>query len=102
MGLHKRDKGLLEILKMLLGDLGHISNQGTDEVQFKITSNNGIEILIAYLNNNPLITQKLAYFMLLKQAFELIKNKEHLISKGFQKLVNIRATINKGLTDELK
>lgn len=37
-----------------------------------------------------------------KEAFELIKNKEHLSLAGLNKLVAIRSFINKGLLDELK
>ena len=40
--------------------------------------------------------------MLFKQAFELMLNKEHLTEQGLRKIVAIKATINKGLTDELK
>lgn len=50
----------------------------------------------------PLLTQKKAYFILWVKAIELIKNKEHLTLKGVQKIVNLKASINWGLTDVLK
>lgn len=67
-----------------------------------------------------MLTQKYTDFLLFKQAFEIIKNKEHLIhdpssseiniskseplSEGssFFKLIKIRANINRGMTDILK
>ena len=49
-----------------------------------------------------MITQKLADYLLFKQAYELIKNKEHLTHEGLSKIVGIKASINKGLPDQLK
>lgn len=40
--------------------------------------------------------------MLFKQAFNLVKSKEHLTLQGLQKIVNIKASINKGLSETLK
>lgn len=49
-----------------------------------------------------MITQKLADYLLFKQVFELIKNKEHLTVEGLKKIVAIKASVNKGLPSELK
>jgi hypothetical protein len=58
--------------------------------------------IIDYFDKYPLITQKLADYLLFKQVFEMIKNKEHLTIKGLNKIVGIKASINKGLPDILK
>jgi len=50
----------------------------------------------------PLKTKKLADYILFKKAFNLILAKEHLTTEGLRKVVSIRASINKGLSDELK
>jgi len=50
----------------------------------------------------PLITQKRSDYELFKQAVELMKQKEHLTEEGLRKLVAIKASMNKGLSDELK
>jgi hypothetical protein len=39
---------------------------------------------------------------LFKQAFEIVKRKEHLIPEGLHKIVAIKASINNGLTETLK
>jgi len=44
----------------------------------------------------------LADYLLFKQVFELIKNREHLTIEGLKKIVAIKASINKALPDELK
>jgi hypothetical protein len=38
--------------------------------------------IIDFFDKYPLITQKLADYLLFKQVFEMIKNKEHLTIKG--------------------
>ena len=40
--------------------------------------------------------------MLFKKAIILIKNKEHLNKEGFKMILNIKASMNLGLSDELK
>jgi hypothetical protein len=50
----------------------------------------------------PLITQKGSDFQLLKQAYEIIKNKRHLTSEGLKQLVAIKSSMNLGLSDSLK
>jgi hypothetical protein len=49
-----------------------------------------------------LLTQKQADFELLKQAFVLVQNKEHLTPEGLEKIIAIKASINNGLSEELK
>ena len=48
------------------------------------------------------MTNKQADFELFKQAVELIERGEHLTCDGLRKLVAIKASMNKGLTAELK
>jgi hypothetical protein len=54
--------------------------------------------LIAY----PLITQKSADFQLFVKIIEIIKRKDHLTFSGLQEIVNLKASMNLGLSDELK
>lgn len=49
-----------------------------------------------------LLIQKRSDFILFKWAVELIQNAEHLSLAGIQKIVGIKASLNKGLSDELK
>jgi hypothetical protein len=48
-----------------------------------------------------LLTQKRADYLLFKQVVAIMNNKEHITSEGLQKIVNIRASMNKGLTETL-
>nr|QID02880.1 LAGLIDADG endonuclease [Orbilia oligospora] len=49
----------------------------------------------------PLISQKYSDYIVFKKTFELITRGDHLIDTGWDKLLSIKATINKGLSDEL-
>jgi hypothetical protein len=40
--------------------------------------------------------------VLFKQAVELIERGEHLTTEGLNKLVSIKASMNRGLSDKLK
>jgi LAGLIDADG endonuclease len=55
--------------------------------------------IINHFNNFPFKTKKYLDFLLFKKAYNIINNKEHLTY--LQKLVNIRASLNKGLSEKL-
>lgn len=50
----------------------------------------------------PLITQKRADFELFKMVIELMNKKQHLTPEGLHKILSLKASINIGLTTELK
>jgi hypothetical protein len=58
--------------------------------------------LIINLEKYPLLTQKAADFILFKKAVGLFKDKAHLTVEGLEKIVNIKASMNLGLSDALK
>ena len=57
-----------------------------------------INTLVAKLQ----LTQKLADFRLFKQVIELKKKKTHLTIEGLYQIINIKASMNLGLSDMLK
>ena len=61
-----------------------------------------LKIIIDHFEKYPLITHKQIDYKLFKQELELIENKEHFTLDGFQKIVNMRASMNKGLPNSLK
>ena len=102
IGLHKKDRAVLELIQNYLG-VGQISEQGSEAVRFRINSIKDFPCLMDHLDKYPLITQKWADYQLFKIAFSIIESKEHLTTEGLKKLVNIKASMNKGyLSDELK
>ena len=67
---------------------------------YKIVKDLGV--IIEHFDKYPLITQKLADYILFKKAIELIKQKEHLTKEGLQKFAGIKASLNSGLSANLK
>ena len=49
-----------------------------------------------------LLTKKRADFILFKEVLELMNTREHLTMEGLAKIVNIKASMNKGLSEQLK
>lgn len=57
-----------------------------------------INIIPQFLNY-PLLSQKAADFILFKEIVTIMKNKGHFTDEGIQQLINIRASLNLGLSD---
>lgn len=97
--IHVRDIYLLyRIRNMFGGSISIDKNMALLSVQSK----EDLEKVISHFNKYVLKTKKKADFELFKLAKGLIDNKEHLTPAGLQKIINIRASMNKGLTPRLK
>ena len=71
-------------------------------IKYQVRSITELAVVIAHLDKYPLITQKWADYKLFKQAFEIVNRKEHLSFSGLEKILSLRASINRGLSDKLK
>lgn len=85
INLHNRDTALLEKIKEYFG-VGFVKKEGEDAVKYRVQSIKDMSIIISHLENYPLITQKRADYLIFKQIFDLIKNKEHLTMEGLHKM----------------
>ena len=101
INLHKKDLALLEQIQSYFNGIGKIYNKPL-VVSYHVTSVDDLQIIIDHFDIYTLLTQKGADFELFKQAFVLIKNKEHLTDEGLEKIVAIKSSINNGLSDSLK
>ena len=103
ISLKKADKAILDRIQCFFG-VGKIKYGKNDDTFSYYVSNikDLREVIIPHFLKYPLITQKQADFELFKSVAELINNKEHLTIEGLQKIVNIRASQNLGLSDVLK
>ena len=100
MQLHKRDRGLLERMRAYFG-VGLISERVSqkDKVDYRVRSPKELAVVVDHFNKYPLLTQKRADFELFKLVLDLVNRKEHLTPEGLQKIINLRASINTGLSD---
>lgn len=102
INLHKRDVELLKDIQSFFGGVGRISKERNGCIDFTISSlNQIITQVIPHFDKYPLITQKRADYLLFKQAVIIMQRGEHLTVSGLEAIVNIRATLNKGLTSSL-
>lgn len=95
--LHVKDVKILYMIQDFFG-VGSITIN-KDTVNYQVTSLKDILSIIEHFNKYPLRTQKQIDFLLYTKAYNLIVNKSHLTD--LQGLVNIRASMNKGLPERL-
>jgi LAGLIDADG endonuclease len=101
--LHSRDKELLIKIKSFFNEIGSISFSNDNGVMYRVNKlNDIINIIIPHFNNYPLITQKQSDFLLFKEIVRLMNKSEHLNKDGIIKIINLKASLNKGLSDNLK
>lgn len=103
LGLHIRDIELLYQLQEYLEGAGKVYVNKTREVaNYSLSSKKDLAVLINHLDNYPLLSQKKADWMFFKQAAELYFDKCHFLKEGLYKIVNIKASMNLGLSNNLK
>lgn len=101
INLHSKDYDLLCQIQDYFG-VGSITKHGSTTLQYTVKSLKDLSIIISHFEKYPLISQKWADYELFKLAVSLLKNKIHLTEDGFKKILSIRASMNLGLSDELK
>ena len=61
-----------------------------------------LEVIIPHFDKYPLVTQKLADYILFKKIVNLMVNKEHLTLEGLKTMLSFKSSLNLGLSEELK
>ena len=98
IGLHAKDLAMLEEIKNYFG-VGCINKHGSNSVLWRVQSMQEIAKIIEHFDKYPLITQKLADYLLWKEVILMMERKEHLTHKGLEKIMAIKASQNWGLTE---
>jgi hypothetical protein len=77
-----------------------VNKKNRNEASFRLNSLQDLtNIIIPHFEIYPLLSQKAADFILFKQIVELMNNKAHLTEEGLQQIINLRASMNLGLSD---
>jgi hypothetical protein len=98
--MHSRDRALLEKIQLYFG-VGKVYDcQGCST--YRVESLKELTVIINHFDQFPLLTQKRADFELFKSIVDLMNRKVHRTSEGIQQVVNIKASLNNGLSDKLK
>jgi hypothetical protein len=102
IALHKKDEEFLLLLKEFFGGVGVVKpSSRSNMVEYRIFAIKDLDIILNHFDLYPLITKKGGDYLLFKEALECIKNKQHLTVEGFNKILAIRASMNKGLPAKL-
>lgn len=100
--LNNRDILLLKRVWAFFG-VGTFTERKNGKVVFYVQSfANLTEVIIPHFNKYPLLTNKRADFIIFTNIIKLLKDKEQATMVGLQKIINMRASMNKGLSDNLK
>ena len=102
IGLHKRDLDLLLQAQQFFGGIGSIGESG-NMVFYSVSSVKDLtNTIIPHFLKYSLLTQKAADFLLFKSIVDLIINKAHLTIEGLNQIINIKASMNTGLSQIVK
>ena len=104
ISLHSRDLNLLMQLQEFFGGIGSLSkSKNRNSVSFGVSKlSDLINVIIPHFLFYPLLTQKAADFILFKRALELMNKKEHLTIEGLSQIINIRISMNWGISEQQK
>ena len=101
--LHKKDEQLLNLIRAYFDGIGVIGNARNNCLSFTVSSLKQIlSIVIPHFDQYPLITQKRNDYFIWKEIILKIQQREHLTREGLQGIINMRASLNLGLSDKLK
>ena len=101
INLHVKDQAALEGIKNSLR-VGKIYKSGPELIQLKVQSLKELESVINHFQKYPLKTKKLADFNLIIMVNDIMRRKEHLTQEGLIKIIAIKASMNRGLSEKLK
>lgn len=97
-----KDAALLESIKAFFGE-GNISKLNFNSRQFRVSSLNGLKVILDHLDKYPLLTDKFGDLQLFKQIFKLMSEDQHLTREGLKKILQLKNVLNKGgLSKKLK
>ena len=104
IGLNQRDSSLIYQLKDFFEGIGTISlDNKTNVLKYSTASLKDLSyIVIPHFKKYPLLTQKGADFLFFEQIVELMNKGAHLTINGLQQIINIRASMNTGLSEIIK
>jgi hypothetical protein len=99
--LHVRDYPILLRIQHSLGGIGTVASHQSS-CALRVRKISELIELVKFFDKYPLISYKRGEYLLFKQIIYIIQLKEHLTLQGIQKIINIRATLNFGLSKELQ
>jgi hypothetical protein len=103
LALNVKDRLLLDLLQETMGNIGNIYyNPQDDTYKYKVSNIEGlINFVIPHFKKYPLLTQKKVDYELFVKIVQIMYKKEHLTAKGLQEIINLKSSLNLGLSKKL-
>ena len=89
------------MIKSSLG-VGNIYKLQAESIQLRVSSIEDLAKIIEHFDEYPLVSKKRSDYELWKKAYNIMLNNEHKSLEGFKKILSFKASMNEGLSDELK
>lgn len=102
IGLHSRDEELLNNIQNYFCGYGFMTKLTKSSIIFRIFSLEQLDKVIEHFEQYPLQSKKHADFCLFKEVIIKMKAGEHLTAKGLLDILELKASLNNGLTPLLK
>ena len=104
VGLGKTELPLLLQLQQFFCGVGTISiSKIHNRAIFSVSNISDLKnIVIPHFKKYPLLTQKAADLFLFIKIIDLMNEKAHLSIEGFHNILNIKSSLNQGLTETQK
>jgi LAGLIDADG endonuclease len=101
IGLNARDLPLLKQIQYFFFGIGTLTyDKQSNGWIYSVSSVTDLQnIIIPHFKLYPLLTQKAADFSLFVQIVQLLNKGAHLNDAGLQKIVDIKSSMNKGISD---
>ena len=99
--IHVKDVLLLELIHKFIG-VGKLRKNNENTVLLRVSDIQELQVIIDHFRNYPLVSAKHSDFLLFEQCYNIIKTKEHLTEEGFNRILELRSSLNNGLSPELK
>lgn len=99
--IHNKDITLLDQIKKTLG-VGNVRKNSNTTALFRVDNLKEIQVIIDHFDRFPLLSVKASDYILFKECYNLIMQKQHLTPKGFEKILSLKYNLNKGLPDKIK
>ena len=92
----------MEAIQSYFNGVGGFYEGNNSNMQYRVSLRDDlIKEIIPHFDKYPLITQKWADYKIFKDIVELMDKKEHLIPEGLNKVLSLKASMNKGLSSNL-
>jgi hypothetical protein len=53
-----------------------------------------LQVIVNHFDRYPLVTSKVSDYLIFRECFEIIKQREHLTERGILKLIGLKSSLN--------